>query len=93
MIVIVPDTEPTTAGANDTWMLHDPPGAMLPPQLLVWLNGAVATTLATAKGPVPALESVMLFAALLVPTICDEKDTVDGAVVAAGTALTAPLPS
>jgi hypothetical protein len=85
VIVIVPDAEPTTVGANVTWMVHDPPGAMLPMQLLVWLNGAVTTTLATANGPVPVLESVMLFAVLLVPTICDEKDTVGGAAVAAGT--------
>jgi hypothetical protein len=44
VIVTLPEAAPTTVGANDTWMVHDAAGAIGPLQLLVWLNGAVATT-------------------------------------------------
>ena len=61
VIVTVPEAEPSTVGTNVTWMVHDAVGAMLPPQLFVWLNGAVATTLETCNGPVPVLCRIMFF--------------------------------
>jgi hypothetical protein len=85
MIVTAPEAEPTTAGTNDTWMVHDVPGAMLPLQLFIWLNGAVATTLETCNSPVPVFCSVMFLGALVVPTACDGKDRVVGVTDAAGT--------
>lgn len=84
VIVTVPEAEPTAVGAKVTWMEHDVAGSMLPLQLLVWLNGAVAMMLATCNGPVPVLCSVMFFAVPVVPTTCDEKDNVVGLTEAAG---------
>jgi hypothetical protein len=55
VIVTLPEAAPTTVGANDTWMVHDAAGTIGPLQLLVWLNGAVATTFETCSGPVPLL--------------------------------------
>src|SRR6267143_3313428 len=88
--VTLPEAEPTTVGANVTWMVHDAKGAMLPLQLFVWLNGAAATMLVTCSGPVPVLCSVMFFAALVVPTACDGKDNVAGVTEAPGVV---PVPS
>ena len=84
VIVAVPEAEPTTVGANVTWMVHDAAGAMLPVQLFVWLNGAVTVMLAPCNGPVPVLCSVMFLAVLVVPATCDEKDKVVGVTAAAG---------
>jgi hypothetical protein len=83
VIVTLPEAEPTAVGANDTWMPHDAVGAMLPLQLFVWLNGAVATMLVTCNGPVPVLCSVMFFALPVVPTTC-EKYNVAGVTEAPG---------
>src|SRR5436309_2147354 len=77
----LPEPEPAAVGANVTWMVHDAAGAMLPLQLFVWLNGAVATMLVTCNGPVPVLCSVMFFAVLVVPATC-EKDNVAGVAAA-----------
>jgi hypothetical protein len=90
VIVTVPETEPTTVGVNETWMVHDAPGAMPPLQLFVWLNGAVAAAFKTCKGPVPVLFNVMFRAVLVVPTTCDKKDRVVGVTEAAG-AVPVPL--
>jgi hypothetical protein len=84
VIVTVPEAEPTTVGANVTWMVHDAAGAMLPMQLFVWLNGAVATMLVTCSGPVPVLCSVMFLDVLVVPATCDSKDTGVGVTEAPG---------
>ena len=83
VIVTLPEAEPAAVGANVTWMVHDAAGAMLPLQLFVWLNGAVATMLVTCNGPVPVLCSVMFFAVLVVPATC-EKDNVAGVAAAPG---------
>jgi hypothetical protein len=84
VMVTVPEAEPTTVGANATWMVQDAAGAMLPMQLFVWLNGAVATMFVTCNGPVPVLCSVMFLTELVVPTTCDEKDNVVGVTEAPG---------
>jgi len=84
VIVTLPEADPTTVGANDTWMVHDAAGAIGPLQLLVWLNGAVATTFETSSGPVPLLSTVMVRAPLVVPATCVEKESDVGVIEAAG---------
>ena len=90
VIVTLPDAVPTTVGANDTWMVQDAAGAIRAPQLLVWLNGAVATTFETCSGPVPLLSTVTVRALLVVPTTCAEKESDAGAIEATG-AVPVPL--
>src|SRR3954452_22834746 len=82
VMVMLPEAAPTTVGANDTWMVHDAAGAIGPLQLLVWLNGAVATTFETCSGPVPLLSTVILRALLVVPTTCAEKESEAGVMEA-----------
>src|SRR2546428_832318 len=84
VMVTLPEAAPTTAGANDTWMVHDAPGAIGPLQLLVWLNGAVATTFETCSGPVPLLSTLMVCALLVVPTTCAGKESDVGVIEAPG---------
>jgi hypothetical protein len=85
VIVMLPAAVATTVGgANDTWMVHDAAGAIGPLQLLVWLNGAVATTFKTCSGPFPLLSTVMLRALLVVPTTCAEKESEVGVIEARG---------
>src|SRR5467141_4303622 len=84
VIVTLPEAAPTTVGANDTWMVHDAAGAIGPLQLLVWLNGAVATTFETCSGPVPLLSTVMVRALLVVPATCIEKESDVGVIEAPG---------
>ncbi len=84
VIVTTPEAEPTTVGENTTAIVHEADGVMLPLQVLVWLKGPVTATLVTCKGPVPLLCTVMLRAALEVPSNCDEKDKLAGVTVAAG---------
>ena len=84
VIVTLPEAAPTTVGANHTWMVHDAAGAIGPLQLLVWLNGAVATTFETCSGPVPLLSSVMVRALLVVPATCVEKEIDVGVIEAPG---------
>ena len=84
VIVTLPEAFPTTVGVNDTWMVHDAPGAIKPPQLLVWLNGAVATTFETCRGPVPLLSTVMVRALLVVPATCPGNETDVGVIEARG---------
>ena len=84
VIVTLPEAVPTTVGAKETWMVHDPPAAIGPLQLLVWLNGAVATTFETCSGPVPLLSTVMVRALLVVPATCVEKESDVGAIEAPG---------
>ena len=92
MIVTVPDAAPVTVGANVTWIVHYPDGAIVPMQLLVWLNVPVTVTLVICNGPVPVLCTVMFPAVLVVPTTCDEKDKLVGLTDAAG-AVPVPLSS
>src|SRR6516165_7126765 len=58
---------------------------MLEPQLFVCANGAVAVMLVNCSGPVPVLCTVMVLAALVVPTTCDGNDRLAGLTVTAGT--------
>ena len=90
VIVMLPEAVPTTVGVNDTWIVHDAEGAIRALQLLVWLNGAVATTFDTCSGPVPLLSTVMLRALLVVPATCAEKESDVGAIEATG-AVPVPL--
>ena len=90
VIVTLPEAAPTTVGANDTWMVHDAPGAIGPLQLLVWLNGAVATTYETCRGPVPLLSTLMVCALLVVWTTCAGKESDVGVIEAPG-AVPVPL--
>jgi hypothetical protein len=75
VILTLPEAVPTATGANDTWMVHDALGAIGPLQLLVWLNGPVATTFVTCSTPVPLLRTVMVFAVPVVPTTCAAKES------------------
>jgi len=84
VIVTLPEAAPTTVGVNDTWMVHDAAGAIGLLQLLVWLNGAEATTFETCSGPVPLLSTVMVRALLVVPTTCVEKESDVGVIEARG---------
>ena len=84
VIVRLPEAAPTTVGANNTWMVQEAVGAIGPLQLLVWLNGAVATTLETCSGPIPLLSTVMVRALLDVPATCVEKESDVGVIEAAG---------
>jgi hypothetical protein len=85
VIVTLPEAVPTTAGANDTWMVHDAAGAIGLLQLLVWLNGAVATTFETCSDPVPLLSTVIVFALLVVPATWAAKESDVGVIEAPGT--------
>jgi hypothetical protein len=84
VIVTLPEAVPTTVGANDTWIVHDALGAIGPLQLLVWLNGPVATTFVICSTPVPLLRRVMVFAVLVVPATCAAKDSDVGVIEAPG---------
>jgi len=84
VIVTLPEAAPTTVGANDTWMVHDALGVIGPLQLLVWLNGPVATTFVTCSTPVPLLRTVMVFAVLVVPATCAAKESDVGVIEAPG---------
>src|SRR6201981_1245190 len=84
VIVTLPEAAPTRVGANDTWMVHEAAGAIGPLQLLVWLNGAVATTCETCSGPVPLLSTVMVRALLVVPATCVEKASDVGVIEVPG---------
>ena len=90
VIVTLPEAVPTTAGANDTWMVHDAAGAIGLLQLLVWLNGAVAATFETCSGPVPLLSTVIVFALLVVPATWAAKESDVGVIEAPG-AVPVPL--
>jgi hypothetical protein len=83
LMVSVPVAVPTALGVKETLMVQKAPTARLV-QLLIWLNGAAVDTLDTVIGPVPELVNVTLLAALVVPTICDEKLKLVGETVAAG---------
>src|SRR5260221_9940446 len=89
VMVTVPGTEPFAVGVNETWMVHDAPGAMLSLQLFVWLNGGRAAIFETCRGPVPVLFSVTFFV-FVVYTTCTEKDRAVGVAEAAG-AVPVPL--
>jgi hypothetical protein len=84
VMVTLPEAAPTTVGVNDTWMVHEEAGAIGALQLLVWLNGAVATTFDTCSGPVPLLSTVTLRALLVVPATCAEKESEVGVMEARG---------
>ena len=84
VIVTLPEAAPTTVGVNDTWMVHDAAGAIGALQLLVWLNGVVATTFETSSAPVPLLSTVMVRALLVVPATCAEKESDVGVIDARG---------
>jgi hypothetical protein len=90
VIVTLPEAVPTTVGVNDTWIVHDVAGAIGALQLLLWLNGAVATTFETCSGPVPLLSTVMVRALLVVPATCVEKESEVGVIEAPG-AVPVPL--
>src|SRR5258708_34668266 len=77
VMVTVPGTEPFAVGVNETGMVHDAPGAMLPLQLFVWLNGGRAAIFETCRGPVPVLFS-MTFFGFVVYTTCTENDRAVG---------------
>src|SRR5579864_7407384 len=83
LMVSVPVAVPIVLGVNETLMVQKAPAATLV-QLLIWLNGAAVDTLDTFMGPVPELVNVTLLAALVVPTICEEKPRLVGETVAAG---------
>ena len=83
LMVSIPVAVPIVLGVKETLMVQKAPTARLV-QLLVWLKGAAVDTLDTFIGPVPVLVSVTLLAALVVPTICDEKPRLVGETVAAG---------
>jgi hypothetical protein len=90
VIVTLPEAVPTTAGANDTWMVHDAAGAIGLLQLLVWLNGAVATTFEICSGPVPLLSTVIVLALLVVPATWAANESDVGVIEAPG-AVPVPL--
>lgn len=84
VILTLPEAVATATGVNDTWTVHDALGAIGPLQLLVWLNGPVATTFVTCSTPVPLLRTVMLFAVLVVPATCAAKESDVGVIEAPG---------
>jgi len=83
-IVSVPEAAPSAAGVNVTEIVHHEPAAMLPLQVLVWLNGPLALTLLTCSGPVPELLNVTLRALLVAPRTVDWKERLAGDTDAAG---------
>lgn len=84
VMVRTPEAEPTTVGEKMIEIVHDAAGAMLPLQVLVWLNGPVTATFVTWSGPVPELSTVTFFAVLEVPMTSEEKESDVGVMVAAG---------
>jgi len=84
VIVRTPEAEPTTAGEKVTAMVHDAAGAMLPLQLLVWVNGPVSAMPVICSGPVPELCTVTLLALLEFPITCEENEIEAGVMAATG---------
>ena len=65
-------------------MVQEEPAATLPPQVFVWLKGAVVVRLVICSGPVPVLFNVTFSLLLVVPTNCDPNMSVVGVTEAAG---------
>ncbi len=49
---------PAAVGANDTLTVHEPPAAIEPPQVLVWLNGPLTLTEIAEAAIVPGFDTV-----------------------------------
>ena len=77
----VPLAPPAAVGVNDTLTVHEPPAAIEPPQVLVWLNGPLTLTEDTEAAPVPGFDTVTAWAALVDPTVALPNDRLDGDAV------------
>ena len=84
LMVIEPETVPTVIAVKLTEMVQVPAGAMLPVQVLVWLNDVEARTLPTISGPLPVLVRVTVLAVLVAPRTVDEKLSEVGETEATG---------
>ena len=67
LTLTAPGTFPAIVGVKYTLILHEPPLAMLPPQVSVSVKGPLGT-ITTAWADVPVFLIVTILAALVLPT-------------------------
>jgi hypothetical protein len=91
VIVSVPVRAPTAVGVKVTETMQLAPAATLAPQVLVCAKSPEAAIEVTANAPVPGLDRVSVWAALVVPTVADAKVRADGESIMPGVA-TVPVP-
>jgi hypothetical protein len=73
LTVRVPVRAPVAVGANFTLTVHEPFAAIDEPQVLVWLKSPVAAMDETAAAEPVGLETVTVWAALVVPVTTEPK--------------------
>ena len=73
LTVRVPVRVPVAVGANFTLTVHEPFAAIDEPQVLVWLKSPVAAMDETAAAEPVGLETVTVWAALVVPVTTEPK--------------------
>src|SRR5580698_7948663 len=78
VIVRAPESSPVDDGVNVTEAVQEAPGSRMPPQSLVWLNGAAVTTLAMVIFTLLLFVTVRICGALVVVTPCEPKFSVEG---------------
>ena len=71
--------------------MHDPPAAIEPPQVLVWLKAPLTPTEETEAATVPGFDTVTVEAGLVDPTVTLPNDSADGDAVSGE--LVPPLPA
>ena len=87
----VPRLVPTAVGVNITETVQLARAARLEPQVFVWAKSPEVAIELIVSAAVPVLVSVTVWAALVVPSVCEAKVRLVGESVTAG-ALAAPVP-
>jgi len=90
VIVTAPVLDPLALGVKITLTLHEAPGDMLEPQVLVWEKSPLLAMLVMVSVEVPVLLRVKLCGLLLVPTACEANVNDAGEGLTAGPP--APVP-
>lgn len=92
VIVTVPVRAPAAVGVKVTEIVQLPPSARLAPQLCVSAKSPDAVIEVITRAAVPESVSVTVWAALVVPSICEAKERLVGESVTAGAATTGGVP-
>ena len=82
---------PTVVGVNVTFKMHDPLGNTLAPQLSVTAKSPLGEILVRLRVALPVLVRVTVCAALVLPTLREEKVSEVGLSKTAGAAIPLPL--
>jgi hypothetical protein len=92
VIVSDPVPLPVAVGVNVTEMTQFAPAATLVPQVLVWANSPDAAMEVIARGAVPELVRVTVWAALVEPSACEANVRFVGESVTEGAVVTCEIP-